>query len=384
MINVGVRQDNTWLVVDPIVGCGHDCQYCFLTTYGETKKRGRVTMSPQEAINRLTNYWAFRQSSMVMIGSETDMFMNAHNIRFLSEFVRLYDQVGIPNPLSLSTKSHIPDEFIRLVQGLKNAKIVFYISYSGLPEEIERFVNREKVIGNFKRLADAGQSIIHFWRPMLPQNSTPDVLEEVIGNVYQYATCSVTRGLNLNHELQQAAWYWPEIRDTSIDFSETVSIWPEQAKDNLDRIIEKYRPYPVFFKNSCALAHVLGRPDFGAVFRSGRCSRASCPPTQRQLCEADHLTRSWPSTEKVKAELSSLGLSNSVAIEDKVGKVIISGSLNHEQVACLAQVLRTKLVVEDIRSEHEWGGYVLGHSDRLIPLVASTGQAYVKETDTEF
>jgi len=203
MIDCGVRQDNTWLVVDPIVGCAHDCQYCFMRLYGKTKQMGKITMSPQQAIDNLINYWAFRENSMVMIGSETDMFMNESNIRFLSEFVRIYNDLGIRNPLSLSTKSFIPDDFIQLIQDSVNISVIFYISYSGLPKMIEPYINVEKVKTNFRRLALAGQKIIHFWRPMIPQNSKLDVLERVIADVQEFATCSVMRGLNLNNDLQK-------------------------------------------------------------------------------------------------------------------------------------------------------------------------------------
>jgi hypothetical protein len=118
MINTGIRQDNTWLVVDPIVGCIHDCQYCFLRVHDLSKRAGTAALSPRAAVDQLLSYWAFRESSIVMVGSETDMFMNARNRRYIAEFVREYDSRGIPNPLCVCTKARIPDDFIQLAQGL--------------------------------------------------------------------------------------------------------------------------------------------------------------------------------------------------------------------------------------------------------------------------
>lgn len=366
MIEQGVRQDNTWLVVDPIVGCAHDCQYCFLQIYGKTRQKGKVIMSPQEAVDRLVDYWAFRENSMIMIGSETDMFMSTRNISFLSQFVRIYSDSGIRNPLSLSTKRYIPDDFIKLVQGLEGITVIFYVSYSGLPGDIEPYIDEEEIRSNFVRLASADQKTIHLWRPMVPQNSTPDALERVMEGVYKHATCSVMRGLNLNEELQKRIWFWPEARDASIDFSQVVSLWPDHARANVAALMRDYPDHPLLFKNSCGLAYVLGIPEFVGIHGTERCRRSWCPEDQRLICETYTQTRQWPTRERVVDELRKMGLDNSVAVDREEGRILIKGTMNHEQVACLSQVLRCKLEVETIHSEHEWGGYVLGHDDRKV------------------
>lgn len=365
MIECGVRQDNTWLVVDPMVGCAHDCQYCFLRVYGKTKQKAEVAMSPQEAIDELIDFWAFKKNSMVMIGSQTDMFADANNINYLSEFIRIYNDLGKQNPLSLSTKCYIPDEFIQLVQKLKNVTVIFYVSYSGLPKEIEPYIDTEKVKSNFMRLASAGQKTIHLWRPLVPQNSTLDVLERVIQDVHESATCSVMRGLNLNERLQKLIWFWPEVRDATIDYSKVVSLWPGNLHGNVNTMMERYAPYPLFFKNSCAMAYVLGIPEFVGICESDRCKRSWCPDSQRLICKTDTETRQWPTREQVMNEMKKMGLNNAVDVNG--GRIVIKGTMSHEQVACLSQVLRCKLEVETIDSQHEWGGYVLGHEDKVIP-----------------
>lgn len=174
-----IRQDDTWIAVDPVVGCAKDCQYCFLQIYGATPKKGEVIVSPDEAINSLLSYETYRPESPIMLASETDAFMNIPNIAYYSEFLRRYDERGIGNTLAFVTKCHVPDKFIDLASNLENTRVIFYLSYSGLGKPIEPTTNIPKLRENFRRLSEAGLDVIHYWRPFLPQNSNPD---KITGN----------------------------------------------------------------------------------------------------------------------------------------------------------------------------------------------------------
>lgn len=366
MINAGIRQDNTWLVVDPIVGCIHDCQYCFLRVHGLSNRPGEVMMPPSVAVEQLLSYWAFRQTSVVMVGSETDMFMNERNRRYISEFVRCYDAQGIKNPLCICTKARIPDDFIELAQKVKSTTLVFYISFSGLGRAIEPNVDPANALSNLERLAEAGQRVIHLLRPVMPQNADRVVLASVLDSVQRYASCTVIRGLNLNDDLQKLAWFWPEVRNAEIDFTKVVSTWPKHFFVTLDTIMSGYPAYPLFLNNPCALAHVLGRPDPLGAYGSSRCQRSWCPEGQQRVCKTAHAARVGPTCEEALTELRRLGLNNDVSIDEMSGDIVINGALNHEQTACLSQVMRCQLRVDSIQSDHEWGGYVIGHDDNLI------------------
>lgn len=164
-----IRQDDTWIAVDPVVGCAKDCQYCFLQIYGATPKKGEVIASPDEAINSLLSYETYRPESPIMLASEADAFMSIPNIAYYSEFLRRYDDRGIGNTLAFVTKCHVPDEFIDLASNLENTRVIFYLSYSGLGKPIEPTTNVPKLRENFRRLSEAGLDVIHYWRPFLPQ-----------------------------------------------------------------------------------------------------------------------------------------------------------------------------------------------------------------------
>ena len=365
MIEVEIRQDNTWLVVDPIVGCIHDCQYCFLTTHNKTRQKGSVIMTPEQTVQKLLGYWAFKPSSVIMIGSETDIFMNKINRDFLVEFIKRYVDSGIRNIICFSTKCFIPDEFISFIQSYDDLKTIFYISYSGLPKEIEPLINKEKVKSNFLRLNEAKQKIIHFWRPMIPQNSNLETLITVMEDV-KGADCSIMRGLNLNKDLQKSTWYWPEVQMAEIDFTRVVSVWPKNLHQNLSLLMKNYPNHPVFFKNSCAISYVFGLPEFSGIFNTTRCLNSYCPSTQREICNNYSNNKKNLLIELVRLELDKIGANNDFVLIENNKSVFVKGHMNHEQIACITQVLGCKVEVEFVESEHEWGGYVLGHIDYAI------------------
>lgn len=366
MIDPGIRQDNTWLVVDPIVGCNNNCQYCFLRIYNKATTKPSVVFSPEEAVDKLVNYWAFGEFSYPMIGSETDVFLCDNSINYLMQFIEAYEKRGIKNPLCISTKCYIPDYFVDFISQKRNVNFIFYLSYSGLPKEIEPHVEISNIVLNFKRLSYIGHKPIHLFRPIMPQNSTIEVFESVISSIAEYADCSVLRGLNLNKELQKLIWFWDDAQSGNFDFSKTVSLWPKGWYERLCQVKSKFPDYPIFFKNSCAISYKCGKPEFVGTMGSNKCISCWCPKEHRHMCESNNEFVSSSDIKKLSEELKRLGLSNITDFSLDKRKIRVNGELSHEQVAYLSQYMGKRLEVERILSNHEWGGYVLGHTDLEI------------------
>ncbi|MCA9387314.1 radical SAM protein, partial [Candidatus Dojkabacteria bacterium] len=250
-IEMGIRQDDTWIAVDPVVGCAKNCQYCFLQIYGATPKAGEILLSPDEAIDNLMNFETYSPGSTIMIGSETDVFMSKTNINYFTEFIKRYDEREIGNPVAFVTKCHIPDNFIEMVDNLQNTKVIYYLSYSGLSKPIEPTTNIERLRQNFVRLHEAGQDIIHYWRPFLPQNSSHEKIQEVIDHAAKYAKCTVAAGIKLNPGiLSNVKEYWPELAKANIDFNQVAAVWPEGVRDYLlNYVVKTYPHYPLYWVN---------------------------------------------------------------------------------------------------------------------------------------
>lgn len=139
---------------------------------------------------------------------------------------------GIRNPVCLITKCFIPDEALdSILRARRNGlPVLVYLSYSGLGPDIERGIRHDELRANFPRLHTAGIPVIHYWRPFLPQNSHPDILQDVLDLVRQYAKCSVTVGTKVKPSArEQITALWPGITEAGQDPQTADSVWPRTA-----------------------------------------------------------------------------------------------------------------------------------------------------------
>jgi DNA repair photolyase len=368
-IERGVRQDETWITADPVVGCAKNCSYCFLQGYNKTSKPGMPIMSAEKAIDNVLSFKNYRSESPVMVGSETDVFMNRSNINYFTEFFKKYAERELPNPLVFSTKSKIPDEFIELVKDNEAIKTVFYLSFSGLPQTIEPAVNSEQIKSNFERLKEAEIPTIHYWRPFLPQNSHREKIREIIDYVAQQATCSVAVGLKTNDEIiKHLVNVWPELGDESDKVNAAADVWPEGVKDYIEQYVRTNFPeYPLYWVNSCALAYALQKSDFNAMFEGTACDANHCPSDQRERCAIDLLGYK-PSSESVRDALSQMGLDYEFRIDENEKMVHIIGDVSHGQLIYLRQKLNYPIKIEgDFSSTNEWAGHVANKESVHVP-----------------
>ena len=79
----------------------------------------------------------------------------------------------------------------------QDRNVVVYLSYSGLPQDLEPNVNKRSIEDNFKRLSRAGIKIVHYFRPFLPQNADKRKIKEILDFVNQYTDTSSIMGLKL-------------------------------------------------------------------------------------------------------------------------------------------------------------------------------------------
>lgn len=364
-----IRQDDTWIAVDPVVGCAKDCQYCFLQIYGATPKKGEVIMKPDEAIDNLLNYETYSPESPVMLGSETDVFMNISNIEYYSNFLKRYDNRAVGNTVAFVTKCHIPNEFIDLVSNLENTRVIFYLSYSGLSKPIEPTTNIIKLRDNFPRLSEAGLDVIHYWRPFLPQNSSPHKIAEVIDHAARYARCSVAAGLKLNEGiLNNIVKFWPELRNQEIDYDKVSAVWPIGVRDLVDNYTrEMYPDYPLFWVNSCALSYVLEKPEFNGMYKNSVCERNHCPLNQRGKCSHEY-DDYIPTDSYIYESLKKMEISGGYTIDLSKRTIWLKGEISHGQLIYLRQKLKYNVLADGLVSDNEWGGPAIGRDDIHIPF----------------
>ncbi|MBP9842883.1 MAG: hypothetical protein KBC62_02655 [Candidatus Pacebacteria bacterium] len=373
-IEKGVRQDDTWITADPVVGCAKDCNYCFLQGYDKTLKPGMPIMSAEKSIDNVLSFENYRPDSPIMVGSETDAFMNRSNVNYFSEFYRTYAERGLPNPLVFSTKCKIPDEFIELVKSHEAVRTVFYLSFSGLPQTIEPTIKSEHIKSNFERLKEAEIPTIHYWRPFLPQNSHREKIREIIDYAAELATCSVAVGLKTNDEIiKQLIAAWPELGDASDIANAAADVWPAGVKEYIEEYTRtKFPNYPLFWVNSCALAYALQKPDFNAMFKGTACDANHCPPEQRERC-AINLLGYKPSQDDVRDALGQMGIEDySFEINENERAINLKGDVTHGQLIYLRQRLNYPIKVEgEFSSANEWSGHATNKESVDLPYATN-------------
>ncbi|QKK06355.1 MAG: hypothetical protein HND56_11960 [Pseudomonadota bacterium] len=283
----------SWIVVNSIQGCPKSCAYCFLTPIGQTGVAPQEVCSPSEAIRLLVQNKHYTPETPICFFTSTDPFATPFVEQKLKEALDEFIRAELKNPVCFVTKCCPSKAIIPTLEKMmaQSIPVIPYISYSGLNNKIERGVIAEKNRAAFPFFKDIGLPVIHYWRPLLPQNSTLDVLTAVGEYVSQYAKASVITGLKLYKEMQEQIPFWPQVQERMDEAVKAECVWPKNALEKTYEIAARLG-LPVYQSNSCALNYVLGREDKNAFWGSNVCTdHNKCPPFQREKCRAFYAKR---------------------------------------------------------------------------------------------
>ena len=272
-----IEKHISWLVINNVVGCPHNCSYCFL---GENVgiKPIRVATG-QESIADLVCHPEYKEDIPVAVMINTDPFATLDNCMDAIDVLSVACTHKLKNLFVLVTKRAIPDKIIthlKLIMEM-GLKLAIYVSYSGLPEEMEKGTRdkdgKPQVLETMKLLKQHNIPCVHYWRPLIPQNSNLEVLTEVYNNVKDYCVGSVMTGLKLYPQMESE--YWPEAKIEYNKNPKIECIFPKGVFNRLKTIIGDY---PVFVDNFCMLSLLQGKGcDYG-IYNTERCKYYNnCP-----------------------------------------------------------------------------------------------------------
>jgi hypothetical protein len=286
------------------------------------------------------------------IGNETDMF-HPLNQEYLVELLRLMEMSGLRNPVSLITKAPVAEDILARISSMRNLRISFFLSYSGLPQEFEPNFNDSDFRGNFQHVKKFQFPIVHYWRPLIPENSSLQQIRNMLSFVSSIADASVIVGLKLHPELTDilrkdsplnipvpllrvhGEWLPPKVVRTI--YSEAESLCPN---------------YPIYRHTSCALATVLSQPNHTAtVYRRDICPPSHCPKDQRKICEN---SKGIPNATTIADALSKIGKSSNFQRLSQL--VSIDEIVSQEQFSYLLHALNCPVKVKGIRFENLYRG----------------------------
>ena len=357
----------SWIALNPIQGCPNSCKYCFLSGVNLTKTTPKILATPQETVYKLINSPYYYKDIPICIETETDAFATPSNIKYIEELLNELDRNKIMNLKVFITKCLIPDEFIKTIKFLesKKHKFLFFISYSGLENDIEIGINKQNIKNNFINLNKYNLPIVHYWRPFLPQNSDKEKILDVYNFVKKYAKCSVAIGLKVKESYKNNLKFWnalEEIDDTTC----AESIWTQTAYKYIwgkSTIIDK--EYPIFKTTSCAIAYATKNPEKEACYNSFVCKNDNrCPKEQRDMClqfykELKKVDVNYIVDILKKLDLIDKNSKYNIEINDTEKVITIHGvSLNTKDFSLLSLLTRYKIKANKSNSDYYWNSFI--------------------------
>jgi DNA repair photolyase len=323
-----VAYHDSWISLDPIIGCSYDCKYCVLQLPRWTGKRPQRLFSPQEAVLRLIAHRYFVENrTVISVGNRTDPFLKS-NVDLTLQVLHEFKSRGLRNPICLVTKSPIPEGAIRDIARLRFPRVIIFLSYSGLGHDLEVGVNHDALRRNFRQLSERGIPCVHFWRPILPTNSSEGQIRKMLGFVSEYASSSVVGGLKYCPELRELYKAEPALRIPDNaglpPYGEWLAAGIERSLQNV--LKDNFATYPIYRHTSCAVSKVLGIPDYNAtVYRPDVCRASNCPEKQRKVCREGSRA---PSEVEVSSWMNRLHLNLSFSLEEN--KLVVRNPISQE------------------------------------------------------
>lgn len=349
-----IERHSTWLAVNPIQGCPNDCQYCFMKRNNMTRVKPHVLLPSGTVIEEIVNSRYYTHDVPICYFSKTDIMATKSNIEYLLDLLELIYLSDIYNTIVLVTKCYIPTNVIEKLTKLKDSgrEVVVYISYSGLDSSIERGIDKRKALSNFYNLKQVGIKIIHYFRPLIPQNSSYEILDKVIGEVANYSIASVVTGLKVYEELKEVYSFWGDINQIE-NASEYECIWSGNVLDKLKKISRKYN-YLIYQSNACALGYALGETDRYGIFDSDVCNNFNmCTPEIREKCKKNNQELS---VGEIKSIFEKYGYKNIFFEVDNRTIYIKNYIFTNEEICFLSYYLHMKIINVE-KADKSSGGY---------------------------
>lgn len=355
-----ISYHDTWMSLDPIYGCPYSCKYCILQHSETTGMAPRQMISVKEFIENIKNHPFFvLGKTPLAIGNETDI-LHTLNVGYLVELLEAIKFENITNPIILITKTHLSDKNLKRIREAGSAKIIFFLSYSGLSSRYEPNFSREGFEHNFELVRDNGFPIVHYWRPLMAENTTIPAIQKMLSFSSSHADSAVFIGLKLHPKLTAALIEKGHLHIPS-NLLERRGEWIDQETiDTIYREAKAICPdFPLYRHASCALDYILGKHNHTAtIYRQDVCIPSHCPVHQRKICEA---ARRLPTKEEISNILSALNRDVDFQYGDE--RIIINSEVTQEEFAYLLHNLNYPLEVHGVKMQSLYYGDIF--SDQL-------------------
>jgi len=284
-----VKQHESWISIDPIIGCNIGCRYCVLETTFRNDTKPRIYTSPELVGNLLRESKFYHDEAILCLFNYTDALIK-ENREHLIESLENLKEKNFRNWICIPTKVAFDRDFAnRVAESYYKDKIIFLLSLSGLPRQYEPKVKPEELIVTMKMLKEIGIPVIHYWRPVTSLNCNDKHIKNMLDQVSDYAKCSVVVGLKASQALNK---YYLREGLVSIDQQKDHGDYlPEGFMSKIKDVLDKsHKTYSVYLHASCAVSKITHQPDYnGTMFRESICSlhnrgASICHAEQEKVC----------------------------------------------------------------------------------------------------
>ena len=321
-----ISHHDSWISIDPILGCPAACSYCYLQPLGLTGSKPEIRISPIDMCMKLRELFNMEETSGVWgtyqweipicIGNYTDMCMSDLGRNYLVEYLKLHSPILKPHPLVIVTKGKLSKGFIQKLDSFGHP-VLFFLSQSfaslkipdiekgGISSPTHTLQNIE-LIGATKNI-----KALHFWRPLTTE-TIPDenFLTQYIRQMKAAGSlASVAIGLKGGTFLKTM-----ELKNKSLVENENLPLGGEFFPPDLENYVLNFGfelDYPIYRQTSCAIAMAMNKIEALGTWRARtrieKCEPCFCPGSQRIKCDYAFINDKIPSRDFLLTLSASLG-----------------------------------------------------------------------------
>lgn len=377
-----VSVHDSWISVDPIVGCPARCCYCFLQKNKLTGTAPTIRVSPADAVAALAKLIE-RHSDLarsrgnegmapVCIGNYTDMFMHRASREYLIDYLICHHARFPDVPVALITKARLNDKIIGRLDAIGH-RIILFLSQSFLSLYQDENVCYEHgassprdTVSAFRIIRNTNNiSPVHFWRPLTCVNVPDrDAAEQQVAMIRDAgALASVAVGLKYGEYLYKlfsdATHPLHDVIRQSGNSQASLpgETFPSHVRRFVIEAASKFE-HPVYFNTSCAVALALQRPDALRTWdtpAASRCFDAECPSSQRARCMKQGRRARGPSEELLNRIGRFLNITRDVISWDAHQEFIRVRSVMSQSDHCaITRATRFRVCADEVALSREF------------------------------
>lgn len=373
-----ISEHDTWISVDPIIGCPANCKYCYLGPLGLRARKPIVRVEPDALVRELEDYlhavsrgdhYGRMSRAPICFGNYTDTFMSSVGLSYFREYAKLHAARLGSHPLCVVTKARLSASDLALLDELGQTIVVFlsqsFLNRPGQSRvELGPTSSPEDTIRNLNLFSGLRHVVpVHFLRPVTRRNipdfeSAVRILSEVRS---AGAIATVAVGLKLGPGVKLSPQDIAAIAgDSDPAITSMPEFFPRGARLGLlqaARIVD----YPVFFNTSCAIALVTREPEMLGTWRPpmrwSRCEPCNCPGPQRSRCDARRTVQIMPSDAEVGNLASQYGLpENSTTWVESESTIRLDCTVGQYTFNRLVHALPYRIVGRGVEPQEAWVG----------------------------